>query len=69
MIGTLLEHADLQRLLDYQRQADIERCLREQGIRYFYGRGGVWTTLDLVNAAGGLRPGSNDDSYSPDIVG
>lgn len=68
MIGSLLEHDDLQRLTRYQRQSDIERCLTEQGIRYFYGRGGIWTTLDLVNAAGGLRQASNDAMHSPDLI-
>ena len=39
----------------YQRRCDIERCLRMNGRRFFVGRSGPWTTLDLVNAAGGIQ--------------
>ena len=52
-----LAHADLQRLTGYQRPADLERWCQRHGVRYFHGRAGIWTTLDAVNAALGLRPG------------
>ncbi|MDO0945953.1 DUF4224 domain-containing protein [Chromohalobacter israelensis] len=60
---------DLKAITGYQRPADIERCLREQGINVFRGRLGPWTTVDLVNLAGGLKPAAtNDDTYDPDSI-
>ena len=45
----------LKQVTGYERSGDVERCLRDQGIRLFFGKLGPWTTLDLLNAAGGLR--------------
>ncbi|TFH86621.1 hypothetical protein EQG41_11770 [Billgrantia azerbaijanica] len=60
---------DLRAITGYQRPADIERCLVEQGVKVFRGRLGPWTTIDLINQAGGLTTqAQNDDSYSPDIL-
>lgn len=58
----------LQQVTGYTRQADLERCLKKQGIRYFYGKDGIWTTLDALNAALGLRPAEADDAYNPSEV-
>lgn len=56
----------------YDQWGGVMRSLRQQGIRYFIGKGGrPWTTVDLVNAAGGLRPGGASDEeqpYNPDDV-
>jgi len=54
----------------YERWGDISRSLQQHGIHYFIGKGGrPWTTVDLVNAAGGLNPSQqNTEYYSPDIV-
>lgn len=71
-MGAILEHDELQAMTGYDRPADIERCLQRQGIKVFHGRRGkLWTTVDLVNAAGGLHrePPSNDGPLSPDILG
>jgi len=46
---------DLERLTGYQRQGDIEKWLRQNGVPFFRGRVGVWTTLDAVNQALGLH--------------
>jgi hypothetical protein len=48
---------DLKRLIGYTRDADIERWCDSNGVRYFRGRAGIWTTLDAVNAALGLTRG------------
>ncbi|HET6631572.1 MAG TPA: hypothetical protein VFG73_02535 [Rhodanobacteraceae bacterium] len=64
----ILSTEDLKRATGYQRSADVERCLKAAGIRYFPGKEGPWTTSDLVNAAGGLALASNDDSYTADIL-
>lgn len=67
--GKILSCEELRAVTGYQRPADIERCLFEQGIKTFRGRLGPWTTLDLINQAGGLRTtADNDDSYSADIL-
>ncbi len=63
----VLEFEDLQRVTGYQRRSDVERALRSQGIKIFVGRKGPWTTVDLVNQAGGLKPAGNDN-YEADII-
>jgi len=63
----VLTTADLLRITGYQRPAEMARKLREQGIRLFEGKAGPWTTVDLVNAAGGLtQAASNTEPYDPD---
>lgn len=53
----------------YTRQADVERCLSRQGVRFFYGRDGIWTTIDAINAALGCGRGAgNDDGFDPNEV-
>jgi len=51
-----LSHDDLAALTGYQRAADIERWCHQNGVRYFRGKAGLWTTLEAVNTALGLRP-------------
>lgn len=61
-IPEILTTENLQEITGYDRPRDVERCLRDQGVRFFKGRNGPWTTVDLVNAAGGLvqyRPQDN----------
>ncbi|WP_282235837.1 DUF4224 domain-containing protein [Salinicola endophyticus] len=55
----------LRQITGYQRPADIARCLREQGVRVFHGRRGPWTTLDLINQAGGLGDPAANDTLDP----
>lgn len=66
--SALLDFEALKAVTGYQRQVDVERCLSKAGIRYFYARNGVWTTIHLVDAAGGLGTASNSDAYSTDIL-
>lgn len=63
----ILDFQDLQQVTGYQRRSDVERTLRQQGIKLFHGRLGPWTTTDLINQAGGLKP-INQDNYDPSIV-
>ncbi|MDU9416204.1 hypothetical protein [Pseudomonas sp. zfem005] len=65
----ILEFEDLQRITGYSRRSDVERTMRAQGIKLFLGRKGPWTTIDLVNSAGGIQQTQQPDSYSPDILG
>ena len=59
-------------LTGYERASDLKRALDAQGIRYFWGKGGrIWTTIDLVNAAGGLLPAattSQSQFYDVSII-
>lgn len=68
-MNQILTHADLQSLTGYRRQADVEACLRRQGIRFFRGRTGIWTTMAALNHLLGVpqvdRP---DEPYRPDQV-
>ena len=64
----ILTQDDLEEITDYRQTADIARCLREQGVRVFTGKGGkVWTTIQLINAAGGVTPGESTNSDSIEI--
>ncbi len=53
---------ELKEITGYQRPSDVERCLESQGIRFFHGKNGPWTTLDLINAAKGLTTLSQPQS-------
>lgn len=67
----MLSVEDLAAVTGYDRWGDITRSLNEQGIKYFIGKGGrPWTTIDLVNAAGGLdqNGGMQPLFYSPDSI-
>jgi hypothetical protein len=68
----ILETEDLLRITQLTKPADVERVLTQQGIKVFRGRKGcIWTTLDLINKAGGIRsPGETADAYDPeDLIG
>ena len=49
-----LDHDALSRLAGYTQPAALEAWCDRQGIRYFRGRRGIWTTLDAVNQALGI---------------
>lgn len=47
---------DLLALTDYDSVGALRRSLDQQGVAYFLGKGGKpWTTIDLLNAAKGLK--------------
>ncbi len=64
--GQVLTFQDLQRLTGYTRRSGVEQALRKQGIRWFWGRNGPWTTIDLVNHAAGHTPAT--EKYSSEIL-
>jgi hypothetical protein len=69
MIGHVLELEDLQQLCGKRRLADVERYLTEQGIAFKRRKGGLWTTLEALNAALGVQlPPPNDGAYGVDQV-
>jgi hypothetical protein len=56
MNKSLLTTAQLLAATGYKRAGDMAAALRRQGIHLFEGKDGPWTTIELVNAAGGLLP-------------
>lgn len=62
MNENILTTEDLKAATGYERHADIERNLADNGIRFFRGRKGPWTTPTLVNAAGGILPGQPQEN-------
>lgn len=55
----------------FDRDGDLKRLFDQQGIRWFPGKGGrPWTTIALINKAGGLYPGvgsaATTQPYDPD---
>lgn len=72
MIGSVLQFEDLQQLCrpgERPRLATVEKWAREQGVRYRYdGKGGIWTTVDALNAAMGLTAANDSDKLTADQV-
>lgn len=72
MIGVIVEFDDLRklsRLGERAKLATVERWAKRAGICYQYdGRGGIWTTLDAMNAALGVERDSTAELYSVDKV-
>ncbi len=71
MIGPVLQFEDLQNLCkpgERPQLATVERWARTQGVRYKYdGKGGIWTTVDALNAAMGLTA-ANDSTLRVEDV-
>lgn len=72
MIGALIGFDDLRklsRLGENAQLATVERWAKRAGIRYQYdGRGGIWTTLDAMNAAVGMAPETEPEQYNVERV-
>ncbi|WP_240336170.1 hypothetical protein [Stenotrophomonas sp. B1-1] len=69
----ILRFGDLQRICAPQgpppRPATVRRWADREGIRYKYDRqGGIWTTLDAINAALGLIPPQDDEAREEDNI-
>ncbi len=47
----VLNCEDLKLLTGYQRAGDVARCLKEQGVKVFWGKSGPWTTLKALHVA------------------
>ena len=61
MNPNIVTSEDLREILGAKRQANLEQCLIDNGIQFFHGRDGIWTTIQLINAAKGIgeSPGFN----------
>lgn len=65
----ILETEDLLRITGLTKPGDAERVLTEQGIKVFRGRRGcIWTTMALINHAGGIKTAENNEKYLAEDV-
>lgn len=55
MPAHIITHAQLLEATNCKRTGDLEKVLRQNGIKFLYGKGGLFTTLDALNAAMGLQ--------------
>ena len=54
-MSSLIKFKELQSITGYERPSDVESALINQGIKVFRGKSKtVWTTIELINAAGGI---------------
>ena len=63
----IVDFPELQEITGYVRSADIQKCLRRQGIKCFEGRVGTWTTIGLIESAG-LTSANTVESDDVDIL-
>lgn len=60
MNQAIITFDDLQALTGYSRPADVERCLKKQGVTLIIGRDGrPATTIEALNQALGVRQDRN----------
>lgn len=50
-----------------KRLSDLEKCLRQNGVRFLYGRNCIYTTTDALNAAMGLELGKFTETKAEPI--
>ena len=55
-MSTIITHEQLKTATGFDSNASIEKCLRQQHVAVLYGKNGrVFTTIDALNAAMGLK--------------
>lgn len=63
----LVSFEELRTITGLDRAGDVVRTLRKHGITVFIGKAGKpWTTIDLINQAGGRVVVSGGDPYPAD---
>ncbi|MBV6863383.1 hypothetical protein [Xanthomonas euvesicatoria] len=73
MSSPVITFEDLRRLYapagPTPRASTVMRWARDQGIRYKYdGRGGIWTTVDALNAALGLHTAQGETTNTMELI-
>jgi len=63
---SILDSETLLKLTACKREGDCKRVLESQGIHVFHGREGIWTTIQLVNAAGMNKMGLLKEQTEPE---
>lgn len=65
----VLSTEELKGVTGYERVGDLRRALESERIPYFLGKGGApWTTIDLVNAAKGLKRDALPQPFGAEIL-
>lgn len=52
---SLVNLDQLKEITGHKTAPAVERCLIKNGVRFLYGRRGVYTTTDAINAVMGLK--------------
>ncbi len=55
MNPSIVTQEDLKTVTECSRLTDLEDCLRKNGVPFLYGKKGIYTTIDALNAAMGLK--------------
>jgi hypothetical protein len=66
-MSQIVTQEELKAATGYDRPGDIEKCLRKNGVRFLYGKKGIYTTIDALNAAMGLHKGNQAPVKQIDI--
>ncbi len=66
-MSQIVTQEELKAATGYDRPGDIEKCLRKNGVHFLYGKKGIYTTIDALNAAMGLHKGNQAPVKQIDI--
>ncbi|MBL1140400.1 MAG: hypothetical protein HND53_00015 [Proteobacteria bacterium] len=61
----VITNDELRSVTGINRQSTLEKYLHREGIRYFCGKNGAWTTEALLNASKGLVVIPQADHHEP----
>lgn len=54
-MSALVSLDQLKEITGYKTAPAVEQCLVKNGVRFLYGRHGIYTTVDAINAAMGIN--------------
>ena len=54
-MSSLVSLDQLKEITGYKTAPAVEQCLVKNGVRFLYGRHGIYTTVDAINAAMGIN--------------
>jgi hypothetical protein len=68
MSSILIDSEQLLKATGYERQGDLEKCLRKNGIPFVRGRSGcIFTTAEAVNQALGIKTANTNHQDHEDV--
>lgn len=66
--GQIVTCEQLRALMGQNADGHVANCLRKEGIPFFQGKAGPWTTLPLLTIAGKRKLGLSVDDKEPEGV-
>ncbi len=67
-MSSVVTFEQLKTITGYSISSCIEACLNKNGVRFLYGRnGGIFTTVDALNAAMGIAKDTLQPAPHPEI--